>query len=109
MGNASLLASEALARARGNQATSNYAAIYAGFAKKGIPECDILPRENVLTFWAWKALGRRVLKGEHGVRVTTWIPIKERRDATTGELTHKAGRRPKVATVFHISQTTEIK
>ena len=109
MGNSASIASEALARARGNQATSNYSAIYSGFAAKGIPESDILPRENVLTFWAWKALGRRVIKGEHGVRVTTWIPIKERRDPTTGEITSKAGRRPKTATVFHISQTMETK
>ena len=46
--------------------TTNYNDL---FAAKGIPPESILPRVNVLTFWAWKALGRSVRNGEHGVRV----------------------------------------
>jgi hypothetical protein len=96
---------EALARAQGGQSWVNFPAIMAGFTEKGIPEQDILPRENVLTFQAWKALGRHVRRGEHGVRVVTWITTDERRDAQTGELIRQAGRRPWTAVVFHVSQT----
>jgi len=102
---------EALSRAVGNQSTANWAPIFAGFMDKGIPEDDIRPRENVFTYHAWRALGRQVRRGEHGVKVTTWIPTagKEETDPTTGE--KKAGRGFKVckfATVFHVSQTDPI-
>lgn len=72
---------EALARARGSLSTSNYAAIFEGFAAMGIPEDDIKPRENVLTYHAWRALGRQVRKGEHGVRVITYIECKGKKNA----------------------------
>lgn len=96
------LQTEALYRARGGVSMANYGAIYEGFALLGISAADIKPRENVLTFNAWRALGRTVKRGEHGVKVVTWIPVK---DKTTGELT---GKRPKTATVFHVSQTCEL-
>jgi antirestriction protein ArdC len=84
---------------------TNYPAIYVGFAEKGIPESEIEPRVNVLTFHAWRALGRHVRRGEHGVRVLTWIVCPDKVDGATGELKHKGGRRPKAAVVFHVSQT----
>jgi antirestriction protein ArdC len=84
----------------------NYPAVIAGFMEKGVPETDIRPRENVFTFHAWLALGRHVRKGEHGVRILTWIPIGEKRDEA-GNVTHKAGKRPKTAVVFHVSQTEQ--
>lgn len=97
---------EALANATQGQSAVNYAAIYAGFMARGIPESEIKPRENVFTFNAWKALGRSVKKrpadvapGHYGVKVVTWVPII---DKDTGET---VGRRPHEATVFHISQT----
>ena len=96
---------EALARARGNESASNYPAIFAGFMERGIPEHDILPRENVFTFNAWRALGRTVKKGEHGIRVVTWIDCQKKDDA--GEVIDTF-KRPKAATVFHISQTSEL-
>ena len=96
---------EALSRARGGQSWSNYPAIFEGFMAKGIAEADILPRENVLTFEAWRALGRHVKRGEHGVHVQTWVPIEAKVDTETGETVRKAGRRPKTAVVFHVSQT----
>ena len=103
------IAQEALTRARGNMATSNYLPIFQGFIEKGISQDDIIPRENVLTFHAWKALGRCVKKGEHGVKITTWIPVtKKGVDADTGENTVDTFKRPKGATVFHISQTKEL-
>ena len=82
---------------------ANYAPIFEGFIAIGIPEADIRPRENVFTFHAWKALNRHVRKGEHGVRITTWVPITKR-NLETGE-TEETGRMPHYTTVFHVSQT----
>lgn len=105
----SALAQDALDRARSSGSLSNLPAVYAGFLAKGIPEKDILPRVNVLTFWAWKALGRSVRKGEHGVRVLTWVPVgKDTTDPATGQTRRTTFRRPKGAVVFHVSQTDPI-
>ena len=93
---------EALARAVSGQSYSNFPAIFQGFAAKGIPESEIKPRENVFTFDAWKALGRVVCRGEHGVKVLTFIEHTVE-DKEIGE--RKAVRRPWTTTVFHISQT----
>jgi hypothetical protein len=84
----------------------NYAAIFQGFMAKGIAESDIKPRENVLTFHAWKALGRSVKRGEHGVKVVAFIPCERTvRDPQTGEEKIEGFRRPHTTIVFHISQT----
>jgi hypothetical protein len=98
------VADEALARARDGQTMANWPAIFEGFMAKGIPEAEIRPRENVFTFHAWRALGRHVRKGEHGVRVQTWIPFPEK-VAADGTVERPAGKRPKSAVVFHVSQT----
>jgi hypothetical protein len=87
---------EALHRAAAGQSFTNYPAILDGFTAKGIPPEEIRPRENVFTFNAWKALGRVVRKGEHGVRVVTFIETEK-----DGQKT----RRPWTTTVFHESQT----
>lgn len=99
---------ESLSRARSGQSWSNYPAIVQGFLAKGIPADDIKPRQNVLTYRAWRALGRQVKRGEHGICVVTYIPIEEKRDAETGEIVRRGGSRPKSATVFHVSQTKAI-
>lgn len=96
---------EALERATTGQSVSNYPAIVAGFMARGLAESEIRPRENVFTFEAWKALGRHVRRGEHGVHVQTWVPIAAKVDEQTGEEIRHAGRRPKTAVVFHVSQT----
>src|SRR5882724_4375674 len=97
---------ESLSRAVNGQSCSNFPAIFQGFAAKGIPESEIKPRENVFTFQAWKALGRVVRRGEHGVKVTTFIEsTKENRE--TGE--KESFRRPWTTTVFHVSQTEPLK
>src|SRR5437588_2456043 len=97
---------EALANARAGQSVMNYAAIFQGFLAKGIAEADIKPRENIFTFHAWKALGRSVKKGEHGVRVATFIDCStSERDPATGEEKRVGYRRPHTSTVFHITQT----
>ena len=99
------IAREALQRAETGQTLSNYPAIYEGLMDKGIPESEILPRENVFTFHAWRAKGRTVKRGEKGVRVITWIPVTHT-DKKTGEETE--GRIPRNAHVFHVSQTKEL-
>jgi hypothetical protein len=98
---------EALSRAVSGQSFTNFPAIFQGFAAKGIPESEIKPRENVFTFEAWKALGRYVRKGEHGVKVVTFIDtLSKETDPDTGE--RKLIRRPWTTTVFHVSQTEAI-
>jgi len=103
---------EALGRAIGGQSMTNFVPIFHGFMAKGIPEDQIKPRENVFTFHAWRALGRQVRRGEHGVKVSTWVPMDKRTgeiDPDTGEEKKvKPGRRAWTATVFHVSQTDPI-
>jgi hypothetical protein len=97
---------EALDRARNGQTWTNYPAIFAGFIEKGIAESEIKPRENVFTFNAWKALGRSVKKGEHGVRVVTFIDrTVTESDPATGQQVERSYRSPHPTVVFHISQT----
>ena len=96
---------EALHKATTGDRLTNYPAIFEGFTQKGIPESEIQPRVNVFTFNAWKALGRYVKKGEHGVRVITMIETRKT-DPTTGE--ERIDTRPWTTTVFHVSQTEAI-
>lgn len=51
---------EALQRARGGAVGRNDVVIFQAFMARGIPQHDIVPRVNVLTYHAWKALGRQV-------------------------------------------------
>ena len=94
--------SQALASAVGGQSVANYAAIFAGFEALGVASSEIRPRENVFTFNAWRALGRVVRKGEHGVAIVTVIPCTKL-DRKTGELVQV--RKAKRTTVFHVTQT----
>lgn len=95
---------ESLKRAVSGESFSNFPAIFRGFVAKGIPEAEIKPRENVFTYEAWRALGRQVRRGEHGVKIVTFIESKSKEtDPDTGE--RKLIRRPWTSTVFHISQT----
>jgi hypothetical protein len=96
---------EALERVRSGSSLSNWPAIFAGFEAKGIPASEIEPRVNVLTYRAWRAAGRQVRKGEHGVKIVTWI-TKSKRDDKTGKT--EDVRFPRTATVFHVSQTDPI-
>ncbi len=104
--NVSEVNADALQRAVSSQSVSNYPTIFDGFLARGIPEDDILPRENIFTYSAWKALGRQVCKGEHGVRICTFLQVKsEKTDPDTGKVEVKFSSRPKMTTVFHLSQT----
>ena len=98
--------SAALDRARSSNSTANFGAIYAGFTAKGIPYGDITPRVNVLTFNAWKALGRRRAQGR------AWRSHhdlgRNDQDRTPRGAPSATFRRPKTTTVFHISQTDPV-
>ncbi len=100
---------EALSRAINNRSLSNYPTIFEGFLARGIPEDEIRPRENIFTYNAWRALGRQVKKGEHGVKICTFVPMDSKeKDAETGEVKVKTSSRPRMTTVFHVSQTKEV-
>ncbi len=47
---------ESLNRAKNGDSLANIPAIISGFSKKGINPNEIIPRENVFTYNAWKAL-----------------------------------------------------
>jgi hypothetical protein len=101
---------EALSRAVSGLSMSNFPAIITGFIEKGIPVDDIKPRENVFTYNAWRALGRQVRRGEHGVKVVTVLKkSKTERDPSNGETTDRTYSIPWTTTVFHYSQTDPIK
>ncbi|MEQ8849849.1 ArdC-like ssDNA-binding domain-containing protein [Botrimarina sp.] len=95
---------EALRRAKEDKSHANYNAIINGFAERGVPEGEIKPRENVFTYNAWKALGRQVRRGEHGVKI--FVVEKELRDRKTGKREKK--KFTKRSTVFHVTQTDPI-
>ncbi|QDV75402.1 ArdC-like ssDNA-binding domain-containing protein [Botrimarina mediterranea] len=104
---------EALARIRSGASRNDLAAVFA-FADCGIDPFDVRPRQNVLTFRAWQALGRRVAKGATSVRVEVWIPTRGKStdddssrgsDASIGGAAARDGLRLKTAFLFHESQT----
>src|SRR5438128_7428788 len=95
------MAREALGRAANGTSIANYATIFGEFSERGIPDNEIKPRENVFTYHAWRALGRQVRKGEHGVKISVWVPV-ERQDSDGKVETNLT---PTTATVFHITQT----
>jgi antirestriction protein ArdC len=73
----------------------------------------------VFTYHAWRALGRQVRRGEHGVKVVTFIATGPAAGDGAGDSAtdagggagagkRRGGRRPWTATVFHVSQTDPI-
>ena len=108
---------EALQRAVAGQTMSNWAPIIKGFVALGIAEADVQPRVNVFTYHAWRALGRQVRRGAHGVKVLTFVSVKGKEDRDgigsndadgTDQPRPGSWRRPWTATVFHVSQTDPI-
>ena len=95
---------EALDRARHCRGRENIATVYSAFMDRGIPEAEILPGENVLTFRAWRALGRCVCKGQHGVRLLTYVE-RDRKVERDGKETTERVTFPKSTHVLHVSQT----
>ena len=96
---------EALERARNGSSLKNDLAVKLAFQNRGIPEAEIKPRENVLTFDAWRALGRTVKKGEHGVKVLTIVEYEEQAKNPEQALSPRRKTAPRRTTVFHVSQT----
>jgi len=105
-------------RAVSNPAWSNYLPVIKGFMEKGIAQQDIIPKENVFTFKAWKALGRYVRKGEKGVKIPVWRPTErestvKQYDENENEIKGNGEKHSALlccgATVFHISQTEQYK
>mgnify|MGYP001594226297 CR=1 FL=1 len=101
------IAAQALANATSSESMMNYPAIFEGFMAKGIAGDDIRPRENVFTYNAWLAKGRQVRKGEHGVKVITWISVGDKTDET-GAVLEEGYRKAHTTTVFHVSQTEPV-
>ena len=104
---------ESLARATNGQSLGNWPAILRGFVAKGIAEEDILPRVNVFTYNAWLAQGRQVRRGEHGVKVVTFLHLgatesAEERAESAPAKKRKNHSHPWTATVFHVSQTEPV-
>lgn len=101
---------QALNNAVNGQSLMNYAAIISGFAEKGIPQADIQSRVNVFTYNAWRALGRQVRKGEHGVKVCTYVKMEKKDDGSNDDdrAEGRSFRAPRMTTVFHITQTDPI-
>ena len=96
---------EALSRAQSGFSMANFVPVIREFVSRGIPMAEIEPKVNVLTYHAWRALGRQVRKGEHGVKVSVCLkrePKEGEPDPNDGRLLFTS------ATVFHVSQTDEI-
>jgi hypothetical protein len=94
----------------------NRARVIRGFMEKGIPKEDIKPSENVFTYAAWKAQGRYVRKGEHGVSLPVVYdktekasePVYDENEMEVESGKEKHYRIRTGATVFHISQTEKM-
>ena len=96
---------ETIRKAQSGASLMNDMAVIVGFSDKGISEPEINPRVNVFTYNAWRALGRQVRKGEHGVKITTYVQASKE-DKETGE--SDPYKFPRTTTVFHVSQTDPI-
>ena len=99
---------EALSRAVGGNSTRNYILIISALEHKGIKPEDIKLRENIFTYQAWRALGRQVRKGEHGVKITTFIKGERKTKADDPNAKKEYFSKPWTTSVFHISQTDKI-
>jgi hypothetical protein len=93
---------EALARARSSSSLQNESIAIAEFQRRGFS--DVRPRENVLTYAAWRAAGRQVRKGEKGVKLTVWIGVGDETD-DSGQVVKRGRRFARSTRVFHIDQT----
>lgn len=102
----------ALVNALSNRSEANYETIFEEFMSRGIPEEEIIPRENVFTYNAWLQLGRQVRKGERGVKITSMVPktIRDTEGNYVPDIGENGAQRMRAvgASVFHISQTDPV-
>ena len=68
--------------------------------------CSCKAYTSYFTFRRWKAQGFQVQKGEHGIKLTTYIPV-HKTDPKTGEKVPN-GVRPKTTSVFCSCQVKPI-
>ena len=68
--------------------------------------CDCQPYTDTFTYNRWKAQGMQVQKGEHGIKLMTYIPVTKETDDGKTEVTHT---RPWSTTVFCRHQVKPIK
>ena len=67
--------------------------------------CNCAPYTDWFTYNRWLAQGFQVKKGEHGTKITTWIPMTKK-DPETGE-NQDIGVKPRTTTVFCRHQVKE--
>ena len=63
--------------------------------------CDCKPYEDWFTYNRWQALGFQVHRGEKGIKLTTFVPIRDKDGNDTGQT------RPWHTTVFCRHQVKE--
>lgn len=95
----------ALNRASNPRSILNMAAVVEAAQAAGI--ADAVPGENVLTFNAWKAKGRVVMKGQKALCKLPVFYSRDVRDPSSGEV--NTIKRPGSSAVFHISQTEPLR
>ena len=69
-------------------------------------QCACIPYQDWYTYKRWRAQGMQVQKGEHGVKLTTYIPVTKETDDGKTEVTHT---RPWHTSVFCRCQVKPIK
>lgn len=92
---------EALSRASNPRSIINIQTVFEAALAAGID--DAMPGENVLTFNAWKAKGRVVMKGQKALCKLPVFYTRDVRDPSSGDV--NTIKRPGSSAVFHISQT----
>ena len=93
-----------------NQMTAAEAKEFDGYSERNAAivadalTCDCEPYEDVYTYDRWQALGRQVVKGQHGIKLSI-TKAYEIEDKDTGELVTR--KRRWYTTVFCKCQTIE--
>lgn len=93
---------ETLARIQSGY-SSNDELVLEAFEAAGFE--DVEPRVTVLTYKAWKAKGRQVLRGEKALRVMVWAPVFSKAERDEAGRPKVVGMRQRAASLFHVSQT----
>lgn len=98
------------ARSFEGYSVANAIAVKTALSDRG---CSCEPYADVFTFNRWRAQGRSVRRGEHGIRLTVYVtssPLAERipaEESGPGELTGRVRSYPRTSFVFCRCQTEE--
>lgn len=71
-------------------------------AEQACPSGECEAYQDIFTYNRWQALGHQVRKGEHGTKITVFVPIK---DKNTEQV---RATRPKLVVVFCRCQVDKI-